>query len=218
MMTNINIQNLSIKLSRKATIEIENLIIKPGTIVGILGANGSGKTTLLKTIAGHVTPSSGIRIVSGSIGWKGPRLPGYCPFLVDEVLALHPGRKAPEFVTFDPIAHFDLGHLLKRSLSNLSTGEQHRSLLARLFCNYYDNLILDEPLTGLDPYQQFQLGTALVQYKAYGGTVLLASHSPDWVTLVCDSTYALINHRLRPIDLANMSPNDIRGIYAPHTI
>lgn len=216
-MASVTVKALITQISPTTSISVPEIHLKAKNILGILGPNGSGKTTLLKTIGGLITPSKGTCQVIGSIGWKGTQLPPYCPFLASDVLSLHPSKTPPPDIPFDPLVQFCLTDIINRPMSTLSTGEQHRCLLARLFYRHYDILILDEPLTGLDPFQQFQLGQALSIYAETGGIVILASHNPDWVKSICTHTGVMTQLRYQPIILKDLNESAVLNLYAPPT-
>jgi zinc transport system ATP-binding protein len=175
-----------------------NFNAHPGDFIAILGKNGSGKTTFLKLLSGVLNPTTGSIQRPSIIGWKGCQLPMYCPFTVDEILQLHPNTaiKYPAKKRNEIIELFELSLLSNRPLETLSTGEQHRVLTARLFCAHYEALVIDEPLTALDPRQQITISDALSRYTHDNGIVIVASHDIQWVTRTCSNVVAITHNTL----------------------
>lgn len=164
-----------------------------GDFLGIVGENGSGKTTLMKLLLGLKQPQSGQIIFSG--GLKQSEI-GYLPqqtltqrdfpATVREVvlsgrlskLGIKPfyskadKNKAEEYMQLTGV---DM--LSYRSYRELSGGQQQRVLLARALCATEKLLLLDEPISGLDPYSaQDMYDTVRRLNKDMGVTVIMISH------------------------------------------
>lgn len=160
-------ENLSFAYDVKTVLEGVNFEINAGDYLCIVGENGSGKSTLVKGLLGLKEPASG-KIIHGD-GLKGTEI-GYLPqqtqlqkdfpASVNEVVLsgclnslsarFAYGRKEKELARFN-MERMGIENLADESYHSLSGGQQQRVLLARALCATKKLLLLDEPVTGLDP-------------------------------------------------------------------
>ncbi|MBO4776573.1 MAG: ABC transporter ATP-binding protein [Lachnospiraceae bacterium] len=170
-----------------------NFEINEGDYLYILGENGSGKSTLMKCILGLE------KVCGGSITY-GDNLKqkeiGYLPqqtliqrdfpATVQEIVmsgclnrvGWHPffGKKEKE-LAMESMKKLEITDLAKRSYPELSGGQQQRVLLARALCATRKALLLDEPVTGLDPFAQEQLYALIYKInKEEKTTIIMVSH------------------------------------------
>ncbi len=170
-----------------------NFEINEGDYLYILGENGSGKSTLMKCILGLE------KVCGGSITY-GDNLKqkeiGYLPqqtliqrdfpATVQEIVmsgclnrvGWHPffGKKEKE-LAIESMKKLEITDLAKRSYPELSGGQQQRVLLARALCATRKALLLDEPVTGLDPFAQEQLYALIYKInKEEKTTIIMVSH------------------------------------------
>ena len=171
-----------------------SLRIRRGDRIGLIGPNGAGKTTLLKLLLGELAPTSG----SVRLGTK-------LEIAYFDQLRL---QLAPERTVIDNVSgggeFLDVGgerrHVLgylqdflfapdraRAPVSSLSGGERSRLLLARLFAQPANLLVLDEPTNDLDIETLELLEERLLEF---GGTILLVSHDRAFVDNVVTSTLA----------------------------
>ena len=159
----ISLDNLTVSYGGWTLFDNISLLINPKDRIGLVGKNGAGKTTLLRLIVGEQQPTS------GSISYNGECTIGYLPqqtsaqrdfpaTVSEVVLSGFSNRRARFFYTAEEksAALMNLGKLGVLELKDkcyreLSGGQQQRVLLARALCAANDLLILDEPVTGLDP-------------------------------------------------------------------
>ncbi|MBL6782460.1 MAG: ATP-binding cassette domain-containing protein [Alphaproteobacteria bacterium] len=163
-----------------------NQIIRKGDRIGIIGANGAGKSTLVKILLGQIAPESGrVRVGFGlepsyfdqqretlkpdATPWQ-----VLCPDGGDTVERdgrnLHVKRYLQDFLFDD--------HKATQKVRTLSGGEQNRLLLARLFIEKHNMLVLDEPTNDLDMETLELLQEVIADYK---GTVIIISHDRDFI-------------------------------------
>ena len=170
-----------------------NFCVEQGDYLCILGENGSGKSTLMKTILGLVPQVSGEiefgdGLEKGQIGYLPQQtdVQRDFPASVREIvlsgfaskLGLRPFySKAQKQTARDNIAKMRLTELSKRCYREFSGGQQQRVLLARALCATQKALLLDEPVSGLDP-NATALMYELVEKlnKEDGITVIMISH------------------------------------------
>lgn len=160
-------RDLSIGYDGREIVRDLNFKIEPGDYLCIVGENGSGKSTLMKTILGLLSPLSG-EIELGD-GLKRNEI-GYLPQQTEVqkdfpasvweiVLSGCQNRmgarpfyaKAEKEIAAANIEKMGISHLTKRCYRELSGGQQQRVLLARALCATRKMILLDEPVSGLDP-------------------------------------------------------------------
>lgn len=177
----------------KAVISDISLQVEEGEYLCIVGENGAGKSTLLKGILGLIKPMSG-KIIFGnqvknaSIGYLPQQTDAQkeFPATVMEVV-LSGCLKQKGFISFynkkdkeTALANMHklgVDHLRKASFRNLSGGQQQRVLIARALCATDKLLVLDEPVTGLDPTGTTELYEVLRNLnEVYGTAIIMVSH------------------------------------------
>jgi len=182
-MTSLCATALSIP-SRLAT---TSLSVATGELVALVGPNGGGKTSLLRAIARVERASGKVRIdgedLDASSEARRARLLAFLPasremawpISARDIIAL--GLAARDERRIDElILLFELGALAQRPIDRLSTGERTRVLLARAFASSPRLLLLDEPLSNLEPYWVLRLFEILRAFTDQGGIVLVALH------------------------------------------
>jgi ABC-2 type transport system ATP-binding protein len=163
-----------------------------GGIVGLLGPNGAGKTTLMKMIVGLLWPTRGRVSVFGEDPFRSPqarRRIGYCPEhenLYDELTALEwttcmaqlSGVPRPRARAEAERALVEMGlqDALRRRLRGFSKGMRQRTKLAQCLVHDPELLVLDEPLTGVDPIARAEIVERIRQAARGGKTVVVSSH------------------------------------------
>lgn len=166
-----------------------------GDRIGLIGPNGSGKTTLLKLLLGELTPQSGeIQIgTSLSIAY----FDQYRATLREDWNALDNVAEGREFIEINGKRKHVLGYLqdflftperARAPITRLSGGERNRLLLARLFAQPANLLVMDEPTNDLD-VETLELLEDLL--SEFGGTLLLVSHDREFLDNVVTSTLVM---------------------------
>jgi len=187
----------------------------PGELIAVVGPNGGGKTSLLRALAAIETTSGSVSIDSELLASvppaRRPRVVTFLPASRDiawpisarDLIAL--GLPAPDDKRVEElIALLELQPLAHRPVDRLSTGERTRVLLARALAPRPRLLLLDEPLSNLDPYWVLRILEILRSDVADGATALVALHDIDRVTafdralLVADGE---IRADLRPAEM-----------------
>ena len=192
-MAQLTCQNLRVGYDGKSVLQDLSFEVFAGDYLCIVGENGSGKSTLMKTILGLQPPISG-RILTGD-GLRKNEI-GYLPqqtqvqkdfpaSVREIVLSGCQGRcgsrpfynREEKKLAVDAMEKMQVAPLAKRCYRTLSGGQQQRVLLARALCATQKMLLLDEPVSGLDPKVTAEM-YALIQKLNYedGITVVMISH------------------------------------------
>ena len=192
-MAQLTCQNLTVGYDGKTVLQGLNFEVNPGDYLCILGENGSGKSTLMKTILGLQAPISGT-ILTGDglrkneIGYLPQQTQAQKDFpasVREIVLSGCQGRcgsrpfysKEEKRLAEENIGKMGIGSLTKRCYRELSGGQQQRVLLARALCATRKMLLLDEPVSGLDPRVTAEMyGLIETLNREEGITVMMISH------------------------------------------
>ena len=176
-----------------------SLRLPAGRITGLVGPNGAGKTTLLRMAVGLLEASSGEISVFGWSPTEQPALvlarvgfvpqdrPFYRSFTVGEILQLgrHLNPRWDQRGAVGRLKRLDIG--LNRKVAELSGGQHAQVSLALALGKRPDLLLLDEPLSNLDPLARREFMKALVDVVAAEGlSVILSSHVVAELERVCD--------------------------------
>lgn len=207
----IRIQNLVVDYHRKRALDGLTLEVKQGEIFGFLGPNGAGKTTAIKALLGLVPPSGGSVFLHGlppqdirsrqKVGFL-PEEAFYYRFLTPvEVLKFY-GEifRVPKPVLKERIQKLlslvGLLDVQRKPLGSFSKGMVQKVSLAQALINDPETLILDEPMSGLDPLARWDLRKLLSGLKEQGRTIFFSSHELSEVELLCDSIAVIQSGRL----------------------
>jgi ABC-2 type transport system ATP-binding protein len=181
--------------------------IESNEIVGFLGLNGAGKSTTLKVLAGLLLPNAGtVRIngidaleapdsVRGKIGYLPEDPPLYTEMRVRDFLiwiGRIKGRKDSEIQARLPevLKICQISHVADRVIDTLSHGYRKRVGIAQAIIHEPDLVILDEPISGLDPVQIVEMREVIKALKAHC-TVLISSHILGEISQTCDRILVL---------------------------
>lgn len=205
--------------------------IPPG-ITGLLGPNGAGKSTFMKLITGQLQPSQGALAVMGEPVWGNPgmyRRMGFCP----EQDAFYERMTGLEWVTAlvrlngytdeearqaarDALAVVDLLPVADRKIGAYSKGMRQRVKLAQALAHQPELVVLDEPLTGMDPLMRRSTIRAIRQWAKQGRHVIVSSHILHEVEAMTSNILLINNGRI----VADGDVHQIRDLLDthPHTV
>lgn len=199
-----------------------DLEVRRGEVFGLLGLNGSGKTTAIKLLMGLHLPTTGDVEVLGRavpdievlarIGYApeaaylNRSLTGRENLRLFAALSRIPAEQREERVT-SMLEDVGLGLSMDKRLSEYSKGMLQRASLAQALIHDPELVILDEPVTGLDPLAIKEVRTLILWLKAKGKTVLFSSHDISEVEKVCDRIGILSGGRLARV----MTQDEWRG-------
>ena len=194
-MSQLECRNICLGYDGIEIIKDLNFKVEQGDYLCIVGENGSGKSTLMRTILGLQEPMSG-EIVTGE-GLKQNEI-GYLPqqtlvqkdfpATVWEIVisgcqgrcGLKPFYSAEDkALANEKIERMGITHLKNRCYRELSGGQQQRVLLARALCATQKILLLDEPVSGLDPIVTAEMYELIKSLNDEGITIIMISHDID---------------------------------------
>ncbi len=197
--------------------------IRRGECFGLLGPNGAGKTTTFKLILGFLRPTSGTILFDGrpltaaareGIGFL-PEHPYFYEYLsVDETLELFAtlygiGRAHRRKRIDEVVERVGLGHKRRASLRSLSKGLMQRVGVAQAILNRPRLLVLDEPMSGLDPVGRRQMRELIREIRDQGTSVIFSSHILPDAEALCERVGILTSGQLREvIELADHAHAD----------
>ncbi|MDD3343339.1 MAG: ABC transporter ATP-binding protein [Sulfurospirillaceae bacterium] len=177
---NLCVQNLHYCVKRKILLDHICIEAKAGEVLGVIGPNGAGKSTLLKHIAGILPLNvSTVTLDKRDFSQLEPRdLAKEVAYLsqfantprISVLEALELGRRAYSGMQLtaidkkkldESVTQFELGELLERHLESLSGGERQKVLIASALLQEPKVLLLDEPISHLDPKNQLEMLSAV---------------------------------------------------------
>ena len=245
----IKVENLSKNYGSVKAVKSISFELKDGQVVGFLGANGAGKSTTLKIMTGYISPSSGnvfygekniqddTSEIQKDIGYLPELNPLYSEMIVHDYLKFisevrgisendfkNAFQKVVEECSLNAVAH--------RTIANCSKGYKQRIGLAAALIHDPKILILDEPVTGLDPNQIVEI-RELIKKLGEEKIVLMSSHILQEIQATVDriiiinegsivadgSSEELLNDSAKgkadlKLEVSNADENDIRDMKA----
>ena len=188
----IRIENLTKNYGDVKAVQSISFSLSDGEVVGFLGANGAGKSTTLKMMTGYLTPTSGNVYVNDQniiddcidiqkqIGYLPELNPLYFEMKVHEYLKFHAEIREINDSDFNDalkrvVKECGLQGVVHRTVGNCSKGYKQRIGLAAALIHNPKVLILDEPVTGLDPNQIVEI-RSLIKKLGKEKLVLMSSH------------------------------------------
>lgn len=202
--------------SRKEVYALKSLTLNvdEGEVFGFLGPNGAGKSTTIKLLLNLIRPSSGTITINGKdvSDKEVRRLIGYLPenpYFYDHLSAkelLWFGGKSCDLDiqtiqqrTEALLKELDLIDAMKRPLRSYSKGMVQRAGLAFALIHDPKILILDEPMSGLDPLGRRKVFDLILRLKGEGKTIFFSSHILHDIERLCDRASILINGSLKRV-------------------
>jgi len=205
----IELIDFSKSYSKKSDFSVKNvsITVNKGSITGLIGPNGSGKSTILKAICGIHYPTSGIIQIDGKSTLEATneihKLLGYVP----EVPSLPPEMTVSSFLNYAAEVHglsdneieaaiaktvkdCSLEKLLSKKIKTLSKGQKQRVSFAQALIHNPSNIILDEPMSGLDPAQIIQM-RQLIKKLSESKAILMSTHILQEIYSLCSELYIL---------------------------
>lgn len=191
-MLQLKVTDLCVGYDSNVVAENLNFQVESGDYLCIVGENGSGKSTLMRTILGLQNPISGSIVYydglsKNDIGYLPQQtvVQRDFPASVNEIvisgfqgkMGLRPFYTSQQKQgALDAMEKMGITHLQKRCYRELSGGQQQRVLLARALCATSKVLLLDEPVSGLDPKVTAEMYSLISSLNAQGISIIMISH------------------------------------------
>lgn len=226
----LEVKGLNKKFGEVHAVKNLNFQIKKGEIFGFLGPNGAGKTTTMRMVTCYVPPTSGTILVDGmetasnslnvrkKIGYLPENNPLYNDMTVLEYLTFVgeirglKGSKLKSQID-NMFSVCSLTKMSRRQIGKLSKGYRQRVGLAQALIHNPDLLILDEPMSGLDPNQIIEIRN-LIKKMGHEKTVIYCSHILSEVSATCDRILIINEGQIAasgtPDELTSRSGNNNR--------
>lgn len=218
----IEIKNLSKNFGELKALDDVTFEVQKGELFGVIGQNGAGKSTLFRSMMNFYDHFDGEILYEGEKMSKVPlEKIGFLP----EERSLSPKKTIREEVKFfarlnqmknldektlqSYFDRFEIKGSLDDKIKSLSKGNQQKVQLLASLIYKPEFLILDEPFSGLDPYNANLLMGIIKEINQEGTTIIFSSHNMENVEYLCDRLIMLKNGKI----VLNGSPNEIRNSY-----
>lgn len=203
----LTLDRLTREFGPKIAVDRVSATLAPG-VYGLLGANGAGKTTLMRMVCGVLRPTSGeVRYDGAPVERMGdayrallgylPQDFGYYPEFtaldfMEYMAALKGlGRRDARDRSLALLERVGLGGEERRRIRTFSGGMRQRLGIAQAIMENPDILLLDEPMNGLDNRGVEDIRKLLLDLKAEGKTIVIASHSMEDIHFLCDTVHEM---------------------------
>lgn len=208
----VEISHVTRRFGEDLVLKEVNLRLASGRVYGIVGNNGSGKTVLMKCICGFLPVTTGsVRVFGKRIGRDVDfpeslgviiETPGFLTHLTGrknlEILA-DLNRRITKADIRLVLKKVGLDPDMKKPVGKYSLGMRQRLGIAQAIMENPALLILDEPFNGLDRHGVGEIRRILLDLKAQGKTILLASHNEEDIRVLCDEVYEMDGGVLTPL-------------------
>lgn len=204
METCIEVQNVVKRFRDQVVLKNVSISFEKGKIHGIVGRNGSGKTVLFKCICGLMHPEEGVILVNGKRVGRDVDMPEDIGAIIEApgFLPNYSGYKNLRFLANirRKIGKEEILNVLKtvgldpesrKHVGKYSLGMRQRLGVAQAIMEDPEILILDEPMNGLDNAGVQDIRALLLELKAQGKTILLASHNHEDIAALCDTVHEM---------------------------
>ena len=208
----LTINKISKSFGNKKVVRDVSLNIKKGEIIGLLGPNGAGKTTIFYIIVGLLKSESGsiflnkIDISNLPIYLRGQKGISYLPQepsifrgmnvednLMSIIEIIENDKSKHKIILENLLNEFDISHVRKSKSIVLSGGERRRLEIARTLASNPQFLLLDEPLTGIDPVSIEEIKIIIKKLKDKNIGVLITDHNVRETLKICDRAIVINN-------------------------
>lgn len=203
----LKLDSVSKKFGTKKAVNDLSFELKEGQILGLLGQNGAGKTTTFRMILNILSPTSGFVTLDGvdsskmnykKVGFLTEERSLMNTYTVYNQLMFFAELKGMKIKDADSsidywLNYFDLMDMKSKNVKELSKGNQQKIQFISSFIHNPKLLILDEPFSGLDPFNISIFKKVILDLKEKGTAIIFSSHRLDHVELFCDDVIVLVN-------------------------
>jgi ABC-2 type transport system ATP-binding protein len=218
----INLTDVVKTYGERPALKEMTLCVESGELYGFIGDNGAGKTTTIGIITGQIGRDGGDAEVLGFD-------PEADPLEIRSRVGTLPEREEPPSM-LTPREYFefvgeirdipkreldarinewsnklDFGGVLDTQCMDLSRGQKQMVMITQAFLNTPELIIIDEPLTNLDPTRQERVKEALLDYQRAGNTIVLSTHQMNFAEELCTRVAIVRNGRA----VAVVKPNEL---------
>lgn len=220
----LRLTGLTKQFGNRRAVHDVSLTVERGSFASIVGPNGAGKTTTLSMISGLLPPSRGSVEVLGTDVWQDRSGAQKRLGTLPDRLRMFEQLTGAQYLAYvgairglskdeslerveSLIDTFELRDNVNRLVVDYSAGLRKKLGLAATLIHNPQLLVLDEPLDAIDPVSAGGIVDVLQDFTARGGTVLLSSHSLDFVQRVCDTVAVIVAGEL----ITQGAVDEVRG-------
>ncbi|MBO0486159.1 ABC transporter ATP-binding protein [Vagococcus fluvialis] len=188
----IELKNINVSFGKHHVLRNLNETFESGEVIGLVAPNGTGKSTLLNVMMNYLKPQSGEVVIEGSKKYKGPKensriyqdismmpdqndlyphLSGY-----DHLKMYQDMYKRKNISVDDVIKELEMGHYVKKKVSDYSLGMKQRLCFAMQMVSDTKIMLMDEVMNGLDPNNVELISKVIIKKRDEGKTIVIASH------------------------------------------
>lgn len=204
------------------------LSVSSHEVFGCIGPNGAGKSTTIKLLLDLIRPDSGSITINGqstsneaSRAWVGylPENPYIYDFLTASEYLAYAGRlsgmpaAAITLRSEELLTKLKLDQAAKRRISGYSKGMQQRTAIAAALIHDPELVVLDEPMSGLDPLGRKLIFDLIAELKQQGKTVFISSHVLTDIERLCDRVGIIVQGSLRYQSAVNELPLPLEELF-----
>ena len=224
----LQLKNVRKAYQDKVAVTRLDLEVPRGSVFGLLGPNGAGKTTSIRMAMDIIGPDEGEVLILGQktdkplrnrIGYMPEERGLYQKMIVEELLVfmaelkgVKPAESKRRMIPW--LERLGLGGLQKKKANELSKGMQQKVQFIQTLLHEPEILILDEPMSGLDPVGTNVMRDAMIELSRAGKTLIVSSHQMATVEQMCDRV-ALINNGEKVLD---GRVSEIKASYGKNTL
>lgn len=224
----LQLKNVRKAYQEKVAVKGLDLEVPKGSVFGLLGPNGAGKTTSIRMAMDIIGPDTGEVLILGQktdkslrnrIGYMPEERGLYQKMIIEELLVfmaelkgVKPAESKRRMMPW--LERLGLGGLHRKKANELSKGMQQKVQFIQTLLHDPEILILDEPMSGLDPVGTNVMRDAMIELSRAGKTLIVSSHQMATVEQMCDRV-VLINNGEKVLD---GRVSDIKASYGKNTL
>jgi iron complex transport system ATP-binding protein len=230
----LRVEDVRVRLRSREILKDVSFELRRGDLIALLGPNGSGKSTILRTLFGLLRPVNGVVYLDGKAVHSMQiqdvaKILGYLPQensgtnlkVMDVVLlgrtpyiGLTPSNEDLK-IALEALELVGLKGFEDRHFSELSGGEKQKVILARIFCQQTDFLLLDEPTSHLDIRSQVEVMNIVKRMVEGGKAAIVAMHDINLASHFCNRILMIKNGRIAYAGESSevLTPESIRDVF-----